>query len=258
MYRGELMLFTGTEDGDIGIYNLKSLSCTRVFKAHYKCVKSVLILNEDLFSSSGDDQQIKIWTTEGELIKTIKMKQNQLSMTKISDNLFASGGVDNKIHILNFYDYKIKKSKSAHSDEILCISKLKNNMIASGGKDKNIKIWILEKQLEKQPEISKYKSWKAHDDWIWCLLSLDSNKLASSGDDCDIKIWNINSTICISILKNAHLDSVYSMINLKINEDDIIFSASQDKNIIGWDYKKNTYFIAGYHTSQINSLLSIQ
>jgi 2OG-Fe(II) oxygenase superfamily/WD domain, G-beta repeat len=235
--------------------------------SHKNSIIDIEKISNTSFITSSRDRTIKIWNKnfDGDFVlcKTLKIHEAiVLSLCKLYDNLFASGGGDGKLNIVTL-DGIIKNTLEEHSNWIWDIVKLKDNFLASCSEDCTIKIWdylkarsivtlvekvgitvilfIETKNLiiygnllgeiffremdENFDTVSKIKI-DAHQGIVRTLVQIDEKRIASGGEDNKVKIWNIETGVCID--ERIHENFVQSIALL---ENGDLLSASYDGTI---------------------------
>ena len=153
----------------------------------------------------------------------------------------------------------IQTINDAHELEITCLIFLKKtNQIASSSLDQTIKIWSLNKDNK---TYDLHSTLKGHKNSILFINEIPSlNLICSCSSDKTLKLWNIKNSKCIQTLIK-HEKNVLTC-SYKSNEEILIFSGSDDKNLIIWEKDKDDFFnpkkILKGHLKSIVSVLYIE
>jgi WD40 repeat protein len=187
-----------------------------------------------------------------------------LSLCRINDTTFASGGGDNYIHLVDLSG-NIFKTLHEHTNWVWQVIKLNETTIASSSEDGSIKIWnietgeVLTTFNENKPVISlAYNSttkqlisgnltgdicvrtlnhnyqqqnstyFAAHSGIIRTIKFLNDTTIATGGEDNKVKVWHLNGQLQAEL---KHQNFVQSIEVLQPNE---IISASYDGTIKTW------------------------
>lgn len=202
--------------------------------------------NGQLIASASDDQSIKIWSFQGELINTITGNNTRVTALNFSPDsrLIVSAHTDKTIKMYDI-NGKLIQTFTGHTNIVTDVTFSPDGQtIASSSRDKTIKLWQLDGSL--------IKSWNAHNGWVNTInFSPDGQTLASGGEDDLVKLWQIADGKLITTI-TGHKERVTC---IKFSPDGrIITSASGDKTVKLWSRQgKSLQTIDGYN-NQINSL----
>lgn len=172
---GEL-LASGTEDGNIMIWELQTGKLKTPLAAHLQAISS-LAFNPDgkTLASSSHDKTIKLWNMQtGHLLNILTGHNGAVWSVAFSPNgkILASGSYDQKIKLWDVQNWQLLDSLAGHHKAVWSVAfNPKNNTFASGSSDETVKIWQLSKNintqllpsvpelaavLTRQPEITNY------------------------------------------------------------------------------------------------------
>jgi WD40 repeat protein len=186
----------------IGLDNTMKISDLNIKKppiisSHNQKVTSLAVSqNGELIASySRDDNTLKIWNWEGQLLQTAS-RCNVSSIHKIAfspdGKKLAMSSTDKDTAPLILWDLDDRECKSmknfyGHRKRIESITfSPDGKMIATGSRDKTIKIWDLRKDEDSLP-----KNLQGHDHWITSLaFSPDGKALVSGSRDNSVKVWS--------------------------------------------------------------------
>ncbi len=92
----------GNREGNIMIFNTKTLETKYLLKAHKEIVFSIKKLKSGLILSSGNDQTLKLWDyVSGVLVKEFKFKGNVHSISSFGSDKIITCGDEKRIKIWN-------------------------------------------------------------------------------------------------------------------------------------------------------------
>jgi WD40 repeat protein len=97
-------LISGSLSGEISIRTLtKSYQHNNllVFKGHNGIIRTIKILNNDLFATGGEDNKVKIWNTNGQLLNELEHQNFVQSIELLNDNTIISASYDGTIKTWN-------------------------------------------------------------------------------------------------------------------------------------------------------------
>ena len=150
----ESMIFTGSRDHLVKIWNQKTLECSATLKPpHYDVVTSLLLMDENgLLFSGSRDASIKKWQLNNE----------------------------NSCELLNTIP-------NAHKDWIKCFERLGEGLLCSASKDGNLRVWHMSEETHKMVFEKSI-----HDSSVNSLHYDERNGiLLSAGHDRLIKVWKV-------------------------------------------------------------------
>lgn len=230
---------TAGRDRKIKIWNNKGQKINEL-SGHKNSIISLLALNENIMLSASRDQLIKFWKYENEQFifqRDIKIHTaTVLTLCKIDDDVFASGGGDGMINIVDVNGNVLLRWQ-AHQEWIWRIIKIDDSLIGSIGEDGLLRIWNFktgnllnafqnesplnsiaknqdflflgnakgEIQIlvfnKKNNELNVIYTFKAHHGIVRCL-KIEQNLLISGGEDSKVNIWNLVTLKCVQTISH--------------------------------------------------------
>ena len=258
-------IITGGRDKKIKIWSKDGRKCGEL-EGHQNSILGLLTLNEYTFISTSRDQRIVFWDFINENFtqrKTIHIHQaTVLSLCRLSEDLFASGGGDGLVNIVNT-DGEVLQSWTAHEEWVWSICRINNSTICTGGEDGKLRVWdfykkklLFEWQLETSPiqalvfdssrkilhvgrangylqaflfetnnsQLEIIHECKSHDGIIRCLR-FDDEFLYSGGEDNKVKIWDLETAKLVDEFEHDNFVQ-----DILVGEDNVI-SVSYDGRI---------------------------
>jgi WD40 repeat protein len=143
-------------------------------------------------ATASDDMTVKLWTVEGELIKTLSCEQEKrcsafTSVAFTQDDRLIATSQNGKIYIWN-QTGELIKTLSGHTQGIENIA-VGKNAIASASWDNTIRLWNLNGNAIKTPQLR-------HKGAVYTVsFSPDRQSFASAGEHGDIKFWTIGGKL---------------------------------------------------------------
>ena len=210
------------------LYNIRE---TNRLEDHTDAVISVSFSpDRQTLASSSRDKTIKLWTADGQLIKSLSGHEAEIYRVIFSPNgqTLASASADKTIKIWS-KEGDLLRTIPAHDLEVYDVSFHPTlPIIASASADKKIKLWDV------QTGKFLHQILGHTDEVISVSFSPDGDMIASASVDKTIKIWNAKDRTLIKTL-TGHKDKV---LEVSFTPDgDIIASASADKTIKLWRTK---------------------
>ncbi len=246
--RNEDILFTGSYDKTIKIWEIPTGTCLNTIRAHSNWVSSLNYWkNSNLLISSSWDCTIKLWKIMDYSIENSFILQNEIGnyIYCVRENLSNAELVSgNEFKTIDIWDINKRIKKSSFYGHLERINDLKicnkinslisgntnndnfnNNLILSGSEDKNIRLWDARtNQCEILFSGHKRGITQVEYDWI-------NNRVISSSMDKTIKIWDIRKNQEIRTLI-GHSSAVYSI----VGDQTKIISGSKDNSIRIWNF----------------------
>lgn len=141
-------------------------------------------------ATANNKGQIKLWTLNGQLIKTISAHIQRIWSINFSPDgkMIASASADKTVKLWNIAG-KALKTLQGHSDEILSVNfSPDSKIIASGSKDKTVKLWDATGEL--------LFSLNNHTNEVLDVnFSPDVKLIASASADDTVRVWSLANDI---------------------------------------------------------------
>lgn len=177
-------------------------------------------------ASASVDRTIKLWSQNGQLLKTIDVGADVYSVSFSPDGrLLASGNQNNTIKIWSL-DGQLLRTLSGHSNSVHSVSfSPDGRLLASASKDNTVKLWNLENG-------ALLNTLKGHQAAVFSVtFSPEGKTIASGSADKTVKIWSIEGKELKTL--NTHSNDV---LTLCFSPDGkTLASASLDKKIKLWN-----------------------
>jgi WD40 repeat protein len=229
MDRNEDILFTGSYDKTIKLWQIKTGQCLSTIRAHSSWVSSLQYDPKfDMLASSSWDCTIKLWN--------MKTQQNMLTLTStngnyvycvrtnLGDNELIAG---TELKTVDIWDIDKKEKITTFYGHLERINSLKyvNNLILSGSEDKHGRIWD-KRTGNCEILLSGHTRGITQVDYDQI-----NNRVFTSSMDKTIKIWDIRKNKEIRTLV-GHSNSVYSI----AFDQSRLISGSKDNSIRIWNF----------------------
>ncbi|MDZ8091574.1 MAG: CHAT domain-containing protein [Nostoc sp. DedQUE05] len=139
-----------------------------------------------ILATANDKGQIKLWTLDGQLIRTIPAHNQRIWSVNFSPDgqTLATASADKTVKLWNL-EGKALKTLQGHSNEVFSVNfSPDSKFIASTSKDKTVKIWDFTGQL--------LHTLDGHTNEVLDVnFSPDSKFIASASADDTVKVWDI-------------------------------------------------------------------
>jgi len=180
-----------------------------------------------MIASGGADNTVRLWRTDGSLLKTLKGHQSQVFNVAFSPDsqMIVSGSADKTIKLWRNDGTLIRtfEGSQGHKGEVTSVSfSPDGQIIASAGTDRTIKLWRLDGTF--------IKSLEGHTNTVRGISFSPDGILASASFDKTIRLWNPDGSL-LRVLK-GHGEAVNGV---SFSPDGkILASVSDDKKVKLW------------------------
>jgi len=249
------VLFTGSQDCNIMIWDLNSLQYIGTLPGHQGFVKCmVATIARKALCSGSQDRTIKVWSLESfSSTKTLVGHTSEVNALTIleSSDVLISGGEDKSVRVWDLSQLVLLTSLDmAHTSGVFALGKLDDSMFISASRDRTMKIWTA-------------STWQArrtlappHYDGVSDLaVGAKSGRFFSASRDRSIRRWNARTFESDLQLTHAHGDWLTSLA-LSPSEE-MLYSGSKDCVIKVWDAGLHCKDLLLGHRGPISSLLTV-
>eukprot|EP01132_Coremiostelium_polycephalum_P001491 gene1491-1880_t len=186
-------IYSGSNDGQIGIWDAKELKHVKNIRAHGKTIRSITVRsNTGSLLSGGADSYIKEWDVNTQtMIKEIK-EASDINTIFIQDNLLFIGCNDKTVKVWDLRSYQNVKTLQGHTRAIKAVCAM-GNLLFSGSNDQQIFVWSLQNDRI-------LTNFQGHESWVKTLYA-HNNILYSGSHDETIKVWDLKTTKCMNTIK---------------------------------------------------------
>ncbi|MEH1942202.1 MAG: hypothetical protein V7L01_18570 [Nostoc sp.] len=179
-----------------------------------------------LIASASTDETIKLWSSEGMLLGTLKGHNNWVNSVSFSpdDRTLASASRDKTIKLWHLDDVLLRKPKADNNDWVTSISfSPDDRTLAAASRDKTIKLFSRDGKL--------LRTFTGHKGEVWGVsFSRDGQVIASASKDKTVKLWSRDGKLLNTL--QGHKDTVLSVAWSPNGQ--VIASASKDKTVKLW------------------------
>jgi WD40 repeat protein len=275
------MFASGADDKTCIIWSYPEMKELKTLAGHTSGVKSVIFTPDLKYLYTAGDKSIKVYQTNGELMKTLPGSVTALWKVTFNKDLyrFAVGSYDKSIRVIDLATAKSLTPLLGHQKNALAVAYSPDSkLLASGSLDESIKIWdassgtLLKTMTGHGANIydvvftndSKYlisgsadntarmwdittgetiKNYPGHEKFVFCVaLSPDNAYLLTGSQDATIKLWDVKTGACIYTFI-GHKDAINALAFHP--SGDAFISGSADNTIMVWKLKPEI-FVAHY------------
>ena len=198
----------------------------QTLEGHTNNISQVAIApNNQIIASASKDKTVKLWTTDGKLLRTLTGHTDEVNSVAFSPDsqTIASASKDQTIKLSNA-DGKLIRTLTGHTDRVMNVGFSPSEyLIASASADKTVKLWKLDGTL--------VKTLTGHSDAVTKIaFNPQRGLLASASLDRTVKLWQLDGTLVKTLLVAKDVVS-----GLAWSPDGTIFaSSSWDGPIALW------------------------
>jgi WD40 repeat protein len=136
------LLAAGGRCGTIRVWDTTTWNQVSEFKAHRKRIRSIEFTPEGKIVSAGDDQMVHLTdpyqTKNGQALPRLASKLYSTSL--LGNNLLATGGSDNQIHVWQLDNLQEIGALKGHTGTVSCLD-YANGKLVSGSYDTLVRVW---------------------------------------------------------------------------------------------------------------------
>ena len=141
-------LAVGAQDGQITIWNTKTMKLIYNLTSHNECVIALTNNNnnkstDDWLASGSYDNTVKIWNLKnGSLVYTLRNHKNMISsLITLENGLVVSGSYDWTANVWDPKSGQLVYTLNNHTSYVYDVRSLSNGFLATASKDGTVKIW---------------------------------------------------------------------------------------------------------------------
>ncbi|MEG4009422.1 AAA-like domain-containing protein [Microcoleus sp. Pol11C1] len=202
--RGDLIA-SGSGDNTVKLWRQNTTNSPKVkpsytlwqtLKGHTNNISQVAIApNNQIIASASKDKTIKLWSTDGKLLRTLTGHTDEVDSVAFSPDsqTIASASKDQTIKLWNT-DGKLIGTLTGHTDRVKNVAfSPQGNFIASASWDKTVKLWHLDGTL--------IQTLTGHSDAVTKIaFNPQGGLLASASLDRTVKLWKLDGTLVKTLL----------------------------------------------------------
>mmetsp|Transcript_4749 Transcript_4749/g.8124 ORF Transcript_4749/g.8124 Transcript_4749/m.8124 type:complete len:605 (-) Transcript_4749:121-1935(-) len=248
------VLFTGSQDNNIMIWDLNNLQYIGTLPGHRGFVKSMAAaLARKVLCSGSQDKTIKVWSLETfSSVKTLTGHTSDVNALTILEgaDVFVSGSEDRTIKVWAISTLTLVANlEQAHQSGVFALAQLDSGHFISASRDRSIKVWATSSWQGKRVLTPPH-----YDGITGVAVGPTSGHFYSASRDRSIRRWDMTSMESDLQLTNAHGDWLTSLA-LSPSES-VLFSGSKDCVVKVWgtDLQCKDHLLG--HKGAITSLVS--
>mmetsp|Transcript_17626 Transcript_17626/g.40800 ORF Transcript_17626/g.40800 Transcript_17626/m.40800 type:complete len:685 (+) Transcript_17626:47-2101(+) len=226
------VLFTGSQDNNIMIWDLNNLQYIGTLPGHRGFVKCMAAaLARKVLCSGSQDKTIKVWSLETfSSVKTLTGHTSDVNALTILEgaDVFVSGSEDKTIKVWAISTLTLVANlEQAHQSSVFALAQLDSGHFISASRDRSIKVWTTSSWQGKRVLTPPH-----YDGITGVAVGPTSGHFYSASRDRSIRRWDMTSMESDLQLTNAHGDWLTSL-TLSPSES-VLFSGSKDCVVKVW------------------------
>lgn len=244
-------LITSGRDKKIKIWSKEGIKISEIL-GHRNSILNLIAFDKNTIISASRDTKIKIWkrTKDDNLQLNKELSYHEgavLSLCKINENDFFSGGADGILNQINVSGELVRNCK-AHNEWIWDITKIDSNYYATISEDGAVKVW-------KYDSLEQVAIWKEKVP-INSIITEDKIILLGRLDGIIIKLKfdALNKSLSELVRKKCH-DGIIRRLSI---DDNFIYSASEDNTLKVWTKEKLNFIELFEHKNFVQDIALIE
>jgi WD40 repeat protein len=210
---------------------------------HTKAIIGVAFSSDgSMIASTSDDQTIKLWSLDGQLLGTLEGHTDEVFGVSFSPDgqRIASASVDRTVRLWSV-EGKLLQTLEGHTDRVYGVSfSSDGKRIASASLDRTVRLWSVEGKL--------LQTLEGHTDRVYGVsFSPDGKRIASASVDKTVRLWSVEGKLLQTL--EGHTDQVFGV---SFSPDgQRIASASVDRTVRLWSVGGKLLQTLEGHTDQV-------
>jgi len=251
------ILFTGSQDSNIMIWDLNNLQYIGTLPGHRGFVKCLnASYPKKVLCSGSQDRTIRVWSLDSfSTSKTLYGHTGGVHAVLIleSQDVLISGSEDKSMRVWDLTTYEpIACLEQAHLGGIFALACLGGSslQVVSGARDRSLKVWD-----SSSWHVTKTLHPPHYDGVTSIAVAAKHGKFYSSSRDRSIKEWDVGSLTNTMHTLHSHGDWVQALC-MSVS-DDILFSGSKDSTVKVWDGELQCQDVLQGHRGPVSALTTV-
>lgn len=250
------ILFTGSQDSNIMIWDLNNLQYIGTLPGHRGFVRSLSAsFAKKVLASGSQDRTIRIWSLDTfSTTKTLYGHTGGVHAVLIleSNDTLVSGSEDRSIKVWDLQSFEVITSlDQAHIGGIFALERFGSPLqVVSGARDRSLKVWDASSWSQTR------QLHPPHYDGVTSIaVSHKHGKFYSGSRDRSIKEWDVSTLTNTMHTLHVHGDWVQAL--CMSASEDVLFSGSRDSTVKVWDSDLQCQDILQGHRGPVSALVTV-
>ncbi len=245
------ILATGSDAQGVKLWDVQKGECLQVFEARTSRIWSVAFVpNQSQFVSGGDDNILRLWDVQGNLIRSFSGHKGRIRSLAVSPqgDILASASNDRTIKLWHLETGKCLRTLEGHQDWVWSVifSPCGKKLITTGD-DQKVKIWKLSGKCLRTLELREI--------WCWAMaLHPEGNILAIANENANICLWNLETQEPEPVQTLAGHENRVQTIRFS-PDGKLLLSGSHDRTLKVWDWQQGS--LIHTQTSHIEQIRAV-
>lgn len=250
------ILFTGSQDSNIIIWDLNNLQYIGTLPGHKGFVKCLnASYAKKILCSGAQDKTIRVWSLDSfSTVKTLYGHTGSVNAVLVLEgqDCLVSGSDDRSLRVWDLTSYEtIACLEQAHLGGIFSLERFGSPVqVVSGARDRSLKVWD-----STSWHVTRTLHPPHYDGVTSIAVAGKHGKFYSGSRDRSIKEWDVHSLTNTMHTLHAHGDWVQSL--CMSASDDILFSASRDSTVKVWDGELQCQDVLQGHRAPVCALETV-
>eukprot|EP00929_Paragymnodinium_shiwhaense_P046816 TRINITY_DN23815_c0_g2_i2.p1 TRINITY_DN23815_c0_g2~~TRINITY_DN23815_c0_g2_i2.p1 ORF type:complete len:572 (+),score=87.34 TRINITY_DN23815_c0_g2_i2:136-1851(+) len=250
------ILFTGSQDSNIMIWDLNNLQYIGTLPGHRSFVKCLnASYQRKVLCSGSQDRTIRVWSLDSfSTTKTLYGHTGGVNAVLILEgaDVLVSGSEDKSVRVWNLTTYDVMATfEQAHQGGVFALERFGSPaMVVSGARDRSLKVW------DTQTWTAVRTLHPPHYDGVTSIAVAGKHgKFYSASRDRSIKEWDVGSLTNTMHTLHVHGDWVQAL--CMSPSENVLFSGSRDSTVKVWDGELQCQDVLQGHRGPVSSLCTV-